>query len=288
MFSYLSREGEIMGDYTKTGKFRVFTERSNYPDDYKVRSITEQITKLQKTFPHLGFANKALVDRIECDEELISVNADENGFFAIPHWTKIAPSYGEAVEIMLSLLKKDMVEKDRYKRPFLYGLRTFLSHFSLDKRKFLYDFTQGKHDNRFLRETKSKKCMMENFLALQEADIIIIQAQFGNQYQKCSPASAQQVIKRNEFLLGIYEILVMLFTHPERLQAECDLQINVSGDEYSPDSDADQFVYVFYLWYYDYGKSLHLNYKKVHSNDLNSGSPSGFISKAYYDTFKGK
>ena len=67
-----------------------------YPKGYKVKGITEQTNILRQLFPGVGFADEKLA------EQPLPPNAE--GWFAIPKWQTLAPTYGEAVEKVLAMI----------------------------------------------------------------------------------------------------------------------------------------------------------------------------------------
>jgi hypothetical protein len=88
----------IIHRHTASDKFKDEEVGSNrtYPRTYKVRPIEAQVTELRKLFPSLGscmekLARKPLLEGAE-------------GWFAIPRWQALAPTYCEAVETVLCAL----------------------------------------------------------------------------------------------------------------------------------------------------------------------------------------
>lgn len=170
------------------------------------RPIGEQVQILQKYFPQLGNVD------IEFAEG--AINPVSEGCFAIPRWQKIANTYGEAVEKVLDALKKARKGK-------------------------LVNYRENQLGPDRLRETDRKRLAMEKIAASQPGqDILVVAAQFGLRHRGRSVRRARVVMPRQiEFGLGAFEGLIMLLTHPERLQHLDDLWIDFAGDEFSPGAD---------------------------------------------------
>jgi hypothetical protein len=182
----------------------------DYLSGYKTpKPIAEQVATLKRYFPKLG----------TCDEALATTRADgTEGSFAIPKWQSLAPTYGEAVELVLAALQEQR------------GGGKFVN------------FRKGELGPKRLRET-SKKAVAFKALAEQQKghDILVVDAQFGIEHRGESVRRARAVFQGNEFGLGAFEIGIMLLTHPDRLAHYDDLWIDCAGDEYSFDADG-QFL----------------------------------------------
>ena len=90
-----------------TELIRGFHTGSKHYTDVRVKSkygylspkgIVEQTNRLRELFPGLGYANEKLAEH---DIELDTIG----GWFAIPRWEKIAPTYCEAVQAVLKLIR---------------------------------------------------------------------------------------------------------------------------------------------------------------------------------------
>ena len=173
--------------------------RREYPLSYKVRPIEAQVTELKKHFPQLGWCMEKLARNPLPD--------GAEAWFAIPRWQALAPTYNEAVKILLDLLAS--------------------------KRRF---------DNRivdkmgaaYLRQTERAR-LAETILAQQQpgSDILVVAAQNGLLHRGCSARRARVVMSTNEFALGAFAMGCILLTHPERLSQGDTLMIDCAGDEYS-------------------------------------------------------
>jgi hypothetical protein len=174
-----------------------------YPPTYRVRPIETQTTELRKAFPGLGtcmekLGHKPLPDGAE-------------DWFAIPRWQALAPTYNEAVEMVLGLL----ATRRRFSNRIL-----------------------GRLGPTYLRQSERSK-LGEKILAEQQSgnDILVIAAQAGMRHRGRSARRARVSLASNEFGLGVFAISCLLLTHPERLSSGDTLMIDCGGDEYSVRGD---------------------------------------------------
>jgi hypothetical protein len=176
-----------------------------YPSGYKVKGVTAQISHLRELFPGIGYADEQIAG------QPLPPNAE--GWFAIPRWEKIAPTYGEAVENVLAMIKKTRGGK-------------------------LYNYCEGQLGAQQLRQ-HSKTASVFQKLADQQTgyDILVVPAQFGIRHRGRSVRRTREVFLANEFGLGAFAVGIMLLTHPERLVDYENLWIDCAGDDYSPDGD---------------------------------------------------
>jgi len=235
---------EIIHRNTVSDKFRDEEVGSNrvYPPTYHVRPVEAQVTELKKLFPSLGscmekLARKPLLEGAEA-------------WFAIPRWQALAPTYNEAVELVLGVLAA--------------------------KRK-MQNRIVGRLGPIYLRQSERTK-LAEKILADQQQgqDFIVTAIQAGMLHRGCSARRARVAMTGNEFGLGAFTVACMLLTHPERLSAEDTLMIDCGGDEYSvrgdytfdrvPLFDYDISGIEFSMFYDDRSRNLW-------------GTPSGFLYK---------
>jgi len=144
-------------------------------------------------------------------------------FFASFDWHKIAPTYGEAVQKVLDLIKQTRNGK-------------------------FHNYREGKLGSQHLRQhSKMFQTIGEE---QKDHDILVVPAQFGLNHRGKSVRRAREVMSASEFGLGAFAIGVMLLTHPERLQNYNDLWIDCAGDEYAPGAD-DGFSFAPYFRFGD-------------------------------------
>ena len=235
---------EIIHRHTVSDKYKdeeVGSDRV-YPPTYRVRPVEAQVTELRKLIPSLGsclekLARKPLLEGAEA-------------WFAIPLWQSLAPTYNEAVEMVLEML----------------GTR----------RKFQNRIV-GRLGPTYLRQSERSKLAAKILADQQQGnDILVVAAQAGMRHRGCSARRARVAMAGNEFGLGTFAVACLLLTHPERLSAEETLMIDCGGDEYSvrgdytfdrvPLFDYDISGIEFSIFYEDQSRNLW-------------GTPTGFLYK---------
>jgi hypothetical protein len=230
--------------YTTSDKFKdeeVASDRT-YPATYRIRPIEAQVTELRKLFPGLGTCQERLA-RKELPEEA-------EAWFAVPRWEKIAPTYGEAVTLMLDLLAQ---------------------------RRKVSNRIIGKISNIYLRQTERTK-LAERILSEQQIghDILAVGAQAGLLHRGSSARRTRVALAGHEFALGAFAIGCMLLTHPERLSSGDTLMIDCGGDEYSVRGDYE-FDRVPLFDYNGGGIEFSIFYEDRARNLW--GTPTGFLYK---------
>ena len=234
----------IIQRHTRSDKFKdeqVPSGRS-YPATYRVRPVEAQVTELRKVFGLQGgcmekLGRRALLDGAE-------------GWFVIPRWQALAPSYQEAVKMAVEAL----------------GAR----------RKFANRIVE-RLGPEYLRQSERSK-LAEGVLADQQQgqDLLVFAAQMGMLHRGSSARRARVMMAGNEFGLGAFAVACILLTHPERLSSGETLMIDCGGDEYSfrgdhvfdrvPLFDYDISGIEFSVFYDDRARNLW-------------GTPSGFLYK---------
>ena len=176
-----------------------------YLSGYIPRGITEQTNILRQLIPGIGFADEKIA------QQPLPANAE--GWFAVPRWQSLAKTYGEAVQKVLDLIKKQ-------------------------RHGNFHNYREKKIGERYLRQHERTARKLETLADQQKGyNILVIAAQFGLRHRGRSVRRAREVFMANEFGLGAFEIGCMILTHPERLQHYDDLWIECAGDEYAPDGD---------------------------------------------------
>jgi len=185
-----------------------------YPTGYHARNMAEQTNRLRELFPGIGDADEKLAEK--------PLPAGAEGWFAIPRWEKIAPTYEEAVEKVLGKIKQtrglcDDREGQRVLGVDSEGKRTFF-----DKSPFQH-----------LRRTSRTEKMFQKLGDQQKNhDILVVPAQFGLRHRGRSVERVRGVFAPDEFGLGVFEIGCMLLTHPGRIDDSDELlDILCVGDE---------------------------------------------------------
>ncbi|MDR3741969.1 MAG: hypothetical protein P4L40_23360, partial [Terracidiphilus sp.] len=235
---------EIIHRHTVSNKYKDEEVGSNrvYPPSYKVRPIEAQVSDLLKIFPSLRGCHEKLARR--------ELPAGAEAWFAIPRWQSLAPTYNEAVELMIGVLGA--------------------------KRRFSNRIV-GKLGEMYLRQTE--RCLLANGILNEQqpgSDILVVGAQAGMLHRGSSARRTRVAMAGNEFALGVFSIGCMLLTHPERLSTSDALMIDCGGDEYSvrgdntwdrvPLFDFDMAGIEFSIFYEDRARNLW-------------GTPTGFLYK---------
>jgi hypothetical protein len=235
---------EAIQRHTISDKFKDEEVASNrvYPPTYRVRPIEAQVTALKTVFPVLE----------NCHEKLARKPLLEgaDAWFAIPRWEALAPTYNEAVEMVIGVLSSKRKVSNR---------------------------VIGKLGDKFLRQCERSK-LAEKILAEQQGgnDILVVPAQAGILHRGCSARRTRASLAGNEFGLGMFSIGCLLLTHPERLSSADTLMIDCGGDEYSVRGD-----YAFDrvpLFDYDIGGIEVSIFYDDRARNL-WGTPTGFLYK---------
>lgn len=212
----------------------------------KPKLITEQCNILRQIFPGVGNALEKLAERA------VPVNAE--GWFAIPKWEKIAPTYNEAVHKVLNLINQTRNDES-------------------------YNYREGQLGPERLRQTAGTQKIWETIGNEQkDNDILVVPAQFGLRHRCRSVRCVREIMSDNrsdEFGLGTFAIGIMLLTHPERLMNVKDLGIDCVGDEYDVPSSFVRFYYAPRFTFSDHGVEFGADWF-VHARS-NYGSATGFV-----------
>lgn len=209
-------------DLSVSDKFKDEDVESSYGylSGYKPKGITEQTNILRQLFPGVGFADEKLAER--------PVPTNAEGWFAIPKWQTIAPTYGEAVEKVLAKISE--TRKGKFK-----------------------NWREGElGPDRLKQSARAEKMFQRLGREQKDHDILVVAAQFGLRHRGRSVRRAREVMQVNEFGLGAFAVGIMLLTHPERLMNYDDLYVDCAGDEYAPEADGAFSLAPFFV--FDDGK----------------------------------
>ena len=177
-----------------------------YLSGYAPKNITTQTNSLRELFTGVGYADEQIA--------LGPLSANAEGWFAIPKWQDLAPTYGQAVQLVLDTIKQT------------HG-------------KF-HNYREDELDPTYLRQSAKSEQAWEAIAEQQpKHDIMVVRAQFGLNHRGRSVRRALEVMNANEFGLGAFAVGIMLLTHPERLQNFYDLCVDCAGDEFSTWADGD-------------------------------------------------
>lgn len=175
-----------------------------------------------------------------------SVKGVGEGTFLIPHWKLLGSTYTEAVEKVMNAIKSS---------------------------RSWYDYRNGNWGPKYLKQLPLK----ETFWNRQKEEIIFLSAQFGQKHAGESVETVHKGLESTELPFGLYECLIMLLTHPERLQSYDDLWIDCPGDEYSWGGDG---VFSGAPGLNCHDGRVDFGAKDVSSADGYYGSASGFVPQA--------
>lgn len=217
--------------------------RYGYLSDYKPKGITEQTNRLRQLFPGIGFADEKIAEG--------QLPKNTEGWFAIPKWQTVAPTYGEAVQKVLDMIKQT-------------------------RNGAFHNYREGQIGPDRIRQSAKTVAVFQKLGNEQkDHDILVVPAQFGLHHRGRSVRRAREVFPGNEFGLGTFAVGIMILTHPERLMHYDDLWIDCAGDEFDdPDSD-DRFGHAPYFEFRDGQVEFGAKWSGNASDDY--GSASGFV-----------
>ncbi len=215
---------------------------STYGSAYRgPKPIAEQAAILHEAFPRrLGSFDKTI--------EAMPFSQLMEGYFAIPRWLFIAPTYGQAIEKVLA---------------------------AIAKKRSLYNYCEGQLGSQQLKETSRKANAFQKLREKQFGhDILVVAGQFGKRHAGCSVRRAREVFMGKEFGFGAYEVAIMLLTHPERLTAYEDLWIDCAGDKCVSEDGGGVSECLY--WYF-FSDMLRLRSGNVDDSREYCGSSSGCL-----------
>lgn len=170
-----------------------------------VSTAAEQFAVIRSLFPQAKSYDAALATN--------DAPVGSEGNFLILPWQEVAPTYGEAVQIILNKLSKQRGGK-------------------------FYNYLENLLGPQYLREGSKKIKAMKKIATEQSSyNALVVSAQLGILHRGKSVNDARSGMGDNEFPLGAYEIGFILLTHPNLLQHDDDLYIDCAGDEYAFDAD---------------------------------------------------
>ncbi|MEA3398986.1 MAG: hypothetical protein U9R00_00530 [Patescibacteria group bacterium] len=230
----------------------VVSSNSTYPKEYKgPKPIEEQVKTIAILF---GLDPKEV---LEFAKNLPTLPEGSEGWFAIPKVSAVAtkqfPSITDKAEQYCEAVK--------------------LVHTKLADSRSFYNYHNGEIVPNKLRQCARTVDFLEHLESEQNGDILIIAIQYGMRHCGKSVRRARETFAGNEFGLGAFAIGCMTLVHPERYVRWKELDIDCSGDEFSPDADgAFSKAPVFY---FD-GGGLRFDTDDVSSVHDDFGAVSGF------------
>lgn len=133
--------------------------------------VADQMRILREYFPNLGDPDESFA--------MQERPANSEGYFCIPRWQLIAPTYNEAVEKVLDALNKQR------------------------KGKFV-NYRIGEIGPDHLKQGERKRLAFERLAAEQGRDVLLVAAQFGFYHRGRSVRRARAVMPGMEFGLGAF------------------------------------------------------------------------------------
>ncbi len=165
-------------------------------------STQEQVLRMRALFPTVArLGPRKVVSRL----------LHGHHGLCIPRWECIAPTYSEALQIVLDKLRQQLEAKFRKQ----YDLKPKSAQLHLG------DQTNGLYQQ--LRENQPG------------ADLLLVPAEF-NIY---NPYPADEVKKAGEqgAKMGAFAVCAMLLAHADLLDEYTDIQVNIEGDEHGQDGE---------------------------------------------------
>lgn len=209
-----------------------------YPAGWCLKSMDEQLMILKDIFPDLAFEA----------EIPASLPEGAEGWLVVPKPSKIAKTYNEALETLLSLLG---------------GVRSAFSN-----------WRQGKLGPEYLQITEKTRGVLDRLERSTTGDYLVLAIQCGLRYQASSVFQARKTFDEKEYGLGPFEIAGLLLTHPERLADYEHLGIDCPGGEYAPNADRNFSHSLYFIW--DQG-GLYFDCSYADGIGPGFGSASGFL-----------
>ncbi|MDD2753112.1 MAG: hypothetical protein PHT44_00640 [Candidatus Portnoybacteria bacterium] len=242
-----ARITDILQGLTANGRFADEEVRSDfgYVSGYdKPKDISEQLRLLRQFFPGFTRANERFAKR--------PLPGGAEGWFAVPKWEDIAPTYNEAFGIVLDLIGKSRNGK-------------------------FYNWRENQLGPRHLRQSAKTAGKFRRMGKEQRnCDFLIFAAQLGFMHRGCSIRRALETMSAEEFGLDGFAGAVILLTHQERLKHVDELYMDLPGDEVS--SRGDGFFQSGSSFHFHMGKIKYASHYVANANP-HYGSASGFSGK---------
>ena len=226
-----------------------------YPTEYKgPKPIVDQIKAIAKIF------NLDPTQALEYAKRLPELPGGAEGWFAVPSLNTLGAKHFPEVT--------DQAEK------YCSAVR-FIHEKVAATRKF-YNYRNGEITVEHLRAHARAVSALDLIAETQKGDILIIAAQLGMRHRGRSVRRAREVFMANEFGLGSIVIGSIALTHPERFVRSEELDVDCSGEEFSPGGNgafSEAPVWCFS------GDGVEFDTEDVDYACAGFGSASGFLSQ---------
>src|SRR3989338_387813 len=187
-----------------------------YPKEYKgPKPINDQIKAIAKIF---GLDPS---QALEFAKTLPELPNGAEGWFAIPSVDALAAKHFPEVT--------DPIQK--------YCQAVQLVHTKITASRSFYNYREGQITPAQLRVHARTAHALDLIAETQKSDILIVAAHLGMRHRGKSVRRAREVFVGNEFGLGSLAVGSIVLTHPERLVRWEELDMDCSGDEFSPEAD---------------------------------------------------
>ncbi len=225
-----------------------------YPKEYKgPKPIVDQIKALAKIFdldPSQAF---------EFVKQLPALPDGAEGWFAIPSEGALAKKHFPEVE--------DPAE--------MYCRAVELVHAKIAASRSFYNYRGGQITPAQLRVHARTAHALDLIEGTQKGDILIVAAQLGLRHRGKSVRRAREVFVKSEFGLGSLAVGSIVLTHPDRLVRWEELDMDCSGDEFSPEADG---VFSGFPLFCFVGGNVRFVTNRISLPSYSFGSVSGFLS----------
>ena len=200
-----------------TDKYKDEEVSSNYsyPKEYNgPKSIEEQIKAITKIF------NLDSAQALEYVKNLPELPVGAEGWFAIPSDIGLQKLFPQII---------DQAER--------YCASVRLIHEKIADSRSFYNYREEQITPAQLRVHTRTAHALDLIAENQPGDILIVAGQLGMRHRGRSVRRVREVFVANEFGFGSLAVGSIVLTHPERIVRWKELDMDCSGDEFSPGAD---------------------------------------------------
>ena len=244
----------IILDMTTPNKYadEVVSSSYTYPKEYKMKPIAEQAKTIALMF------GLDPTYALEFSKNLPTLPEGAEGWFAVPKVSSIAKKFFPAIT--------DPAMQ--------YCEAVKLVHKKLAEVRNFTNYRDGQITPSQLRVHARTADFLEQLELQQQGDILILAVQYGMRHRGKSVRRARETFAGNEFGLTSFALGCMVLVHPERFVCWKELDVDCSGDEFSPDANGSFSRSPFF----DFGfVELRFGTFDVSYADDNFGAASAFV-----------
>jgi len=178
---------------------------------------------------------KPIIDQINALAKILGLDPSQ-----ALEYTKSLPQLPDGAEGWFAILSDTGLQKlfpqitdpaERYCK----GVR--LIHEKIADSRSFYNYREGQITSAHLRVHTRTAHALDLIAENQPGDILIVAGQLGMRHRGRSVRRAREVFVSNEFGLGSLAVGSIILTHPERIVRWKELDMDCSGDEFSPVAD---------------------------------------------------